>query len=366
MGLLAVAVVVALVGVSNTLNTWTRTKDDGRVLVEYDIHVKVGNEDKEQFFWLPRKRQIAAAAAEVTSGRERVKRFDMVGIKSIEKLPEQQDASCIYVSGDEHLYQAGDFVVTHNTELTKQLAKLLFGDDQRHLIRFDMSEFSRAVWDMGHAVLLFDEIEKASQLVTRVLLQVLDDGRLSDDNGRQVSFLNTYIVLTTNAGSEIYETIAQYNVDDTGSGKQLMSKMKEIRRSISTTQGDNKFPPELLGRINAIVPFQPLSRSTQRNIVRNKLSAMRREVSAKHGVTLTIDSRVLQYLVDDNVDTDASAGGARAAISKMDDEVTTEVAAFINAYPHEKNVRVDVIGTMRIEDKTMLTSDSYIEVSAYR
>lgn len=265
------------------------------------------------------------------------------------------------------------------TELTKQLAKLLFGDDQRHLIRFDMSEFSldtsldtfrseltRAVWDMGHAVLLFDEIEKASQLVTRVLLQVLDDGRLSDDNGRQVSFLNTYIVLTTNAGSEIYETIAQYNVDDTGSGAQLMGKMKEIRRSISTTQGDNKFPPELLGRINAIVPFQPLSRSTQRNIVRNKLSAMRREVSTKHGVTLTIDSRVLQYLVDDNVDTDASAGGARAAISKMDDEVTTEVAAFINAHPHEKNVRVDVVGTMRIEDKTMLTSDSYIEVSAYR
>ena len=60
-------------GVSNTLKTWTRTKDDGRVLVEYDIHVKVGNEDKEQFFWLPRKRQIAAAAAPATSGRERVK-----------------------------------------------------------------------------------------------------------------------------------------------------------------------------------------------------------------------------------------------------------------------------------------------------
>lgn len=366
-------------GVSNTLNVWTRTKADGRVLVEYDVHVKVGNEYKEQFFWLPRKKQIAAAAAEATSGRQRVKKFDMVGIKSIEKLPEQQSASCIYVSGEEHLYQAGEFIVTHNTELTKQLARLLFGDDQRHLIRFDMSEFAldsslttfrseltRAVWDMGHAVLLFDEIEKASQLVTRVLLQVLDDGRLSDDNGRQVSFLNTYIVLTTNAGSEIYETIAQYNVDDTGSGRQLVDKMKEIRRSISTTQGDNKFPPELLGRINAIVPFQPLSRETQRSIVRNKLAAMRQEVMTKHNAKVAIHPRVLQYLVDDHVDTDSSAGGARAAIAKMDDEVTTEVAAFINAHPNERNLRVDVIGTMRSEDKNLLKSDSYIEVSAHR
>ncbi|MCK9871432.1 AAA family ATPase [Nocardiopsis dassonvillei] len=265
------------------------------------------------------------------------------------------------------------------TELTKQLALLLFGDDQRHLIRFDMSEFAREesldlfrseltkrVWDMGHAVLLFDEIEKAASAITRVLLQVLDDGRLSDDNGRQVSFLNTYIVLTTNAGSEIYETIAQYNVDDSGSGKQLVEKMKEIRRSISTTQGDNKFPPELLGRIDAIVPFQPLSRETQRKIVKNKLRQMRREVMVKHGVRVEIAERVLQYLIDDHADTDSNAGGARAAIAKMTDEVTTAIAAFVNAYSHERVLRVDVRGTMRSEDKGLLKSESHIEVAAAR
>ncbi|BAS11905.1 ATP-dependent Clp protease ATP-binding subunit ClpA [Arthrobacter sp. Hiyo8] len=109
------------------------------------------------------------------------------------------------------------------SELTKQLAKLLFGDDQRHLIRFDMSEFAedsslqlfrseltKRVWDRSHAVVLIDEVEKASAMVTRLLLQVLDDGRLTDDNNRQVSFLNTYIVLTTNAASEVYKTIADY------------------------------------------------------------------------------------------------------------------------------------------------------------
>lgn len=366
-------------GVSNTLKTWTRTKDDGRVLVEYDVHVKIGNEDKEQFFWLPRKRQIAAAAAEATAGRTRVKKFDMVGISSIEKLEDQQSASCIYVDDDEHLYQAGQFIVTHNTELTKQLAKLLFGDDKGHLIRFDMTEYARdeslglfrseltkRVWDMGHAVLLFDEIEKASSLISRVLLQVLDDGRLSDDNGRQVSFLNTYIVMTTNAGSEIYQTVANYNVDDEGSGKELLERMKEIKDSITSTQGDDKFPPELLGRIDSIVPFQPLSRETQRKIVLNKLRQMVQEVMAKHGVKVQMSERVVQYLIDDKAETDSDAGGARGVISKMTDEVTTEIAAFINAHPGERVLRVDVVGVMRSEHKRTLKSDSYIEVAASR
>lgn len=268
---------------------------------------------------------------------------------------------------------------TGKTELTKQLARLLFGDDQGHLIRFDMSEFARPdsldlfrseltkrVWDMGHAVILFDEIEKADSAITRVLLQVLDDGRLSDDHGRQVSFLNTYIVLTTNAGSEIYKMIAQYNVDDTGSGKELMSKMKEIKRSISTTQGDNKFPPELLGRIDAIVPFQPLSRSTQERIVENKLLQMAREVLAKHGIRTKVSDRVLTYLVEDQIDTESDEGGARGAIATLTSHVLTEVATFVNKNPHEKVIRVDIVGKMKHEDKNILKSEAYVEVSGAR
>ena len=265
------------------------------------------------------------------------------------------------------------------TELTKQLARLLFGDDQRHLIRFDMSEFAqdssmdlfrseltKRVWDLSHAVLLFDEIEKASAMVTRLLLQVLDDGRLSDDNNREVSFLNTYIVLTTNAGSEIYETIARYAADDTGSGEQLLKYDKLIRRSISETSADNRFPPELLGRIDAIVPFQPLSEDTLRKIVRNKLRSMVQEVLVKHNVRVDIDERVLQYLIEDKADTDSNAGGARTAVAKMTDEVTTGVAAFINEHPSERRIRIDVVGELVSDNKDMLTSDAHIEVSALR
>lgn len=303
----------------------------------------------------------------------------MVGVKSIEKLPEQQSSSCIYVNDEEHLYQAGQFVVTHNTELTKQLARLLFGDDQRHLIRFDMTEYAedssfaafrseltKRVWDLSHAVLLFDEVEKASAMVTRVLLQVLDDGRLNDDNNREVSFLNTYIVLTTNAGSEIYKDIAQYAADDTGSGKQLLEYEKLIRRSISSTTGDNRFPPELLGRIDAIVPFQPLSLPTQQKIVWKKLRQMVQEVFVKHNVRVDVDARVLQYLIEDKGDTDSDAGGARAAVAKLTDEVTTAVAAFLNEHTSERRIRIDVVGDLVSDDKNLLSSDAYVEVSAAR
>ncbi|MFG3403791.1 AAA family ATPase [Streptomyces sp. NPDC048142] len=265
------------------------------------------------------------------------------------------------------------------TELTKQLAKLLFGDDQRHLIRFDMTEYAedssfatfrseltKRVWDLSHAVLLFDEVEKASAMVTRVLLQVLDDGRLNDDNNREVSFLNTYIVLTTNAGSEIYKSISQYAADDTGSGKQLMEYEKLIRRSISSTTGDNRFPPELLGRIDAIVPFQPLSLPTQQKIVRRKLRQMVQEVFVKHNVRVDVDSRVLQYLIEDKGDTDSDAGGARAAVAKLTDEVTTAVATFLNEHPSERRIRIDVVGDLVSDDKNLLSSDAYAEVSAVR
>lgn len=364
-------------GVSNTMNVYTRTKDDGRVLVEYVINVKSSNDDKARFFWLERKRAIAEEAQIAIADRERVKTFDMVGITKIEKLPYRESSSCIYVADDEHLYQAGDFIVTHNTEVTKQLAKILFGDDQRHLVRFDMSEWgrddsvdlfreelARHVWATSHCVLLFDEIEKASPLVVRLLLQVLDDGRLSDKDGRQVSFLNTYIVLTTNAGSEIYRTIGEYNADDHGSEETMRDYEKIIETSIKSEDG-GKFPPELLGRIDAIVPFQPLSRATLRKIMTKKLAEMITDVKRKHGIHVTVDGRVLEFLVEDEARSDSDSGGARDMVRRMQRFVTTEIAAFINEHPHERNIAVSIEGTLRSEDVSILKSDARVVVHPY-
>lgn len=364
-------------GVSNVLKVYTRTrtKDDGteREMTEYVVRVKVGNEDKVQFFDLPRKREIAERAVVATSGRERVKKFDMVGIKSIEKLPEQDTAKCIYVDNDEHLYQAGQHIVTHNTEMTKQLADILFGDHGNRLIRFDMTEFAlesslptfkteltQKVSDMGHAVILFDEIEKANPVITRLLLQILDDGRMRDDHGRQVSFLNCYIIITTNAGSEVYKTIARYNADDQGSAEAIREYEKVIRASIQSVSSG--FPPELLGRLDAIVPFQPLSRNTQNKIVRKKLLELRDQIYARHGVKVRFDPRVLTYITEDKVDVETDAGGARAAVRLLNDEVATEIAMFLNRHKHVNTLQVSVQGTMRNEDKGMLKSKAKIVV----
>ena len=266
---------------------------------------------------------------------------------------------------------------TGKSEVTKQLAKILFGDDQRHLVRFDMTEWGRddsvdlfreelalQVWATSHCVLLFDEIEKASPLVVRLLLQVLDDGRLSDKDGRQVSFLNTYIVLTTNAGSEIYRTIGEYNADDHGSEASMREYEKVIEESIKSTDG-GKFPPELLGRIDAIVPFQPLSRPTLRKIMMKKLSALKADVKRKHGIDLTIDKRVVDFLVEDESRSDSDAGGARDMVRRMQRYLATEVAAFINEHPEERVIAAKIDGTLRSEDVTILKSDARVVVLPY-
>ena len=280
------------------------------------------------------------------------------------------------VDDDEHLYQAGQYIVTHNTETVKQLGRILFDDaSNRSVIRFDMTEFANAdslerfrqdlttrVWERPYSIILLHEIEKACAPVTRILLQVLDDGRLSDQNGREVSFINSYIIMTTNAGSEIYDTIAQYAVDDTGSGKEMKKYDKLIRESISSTTGEGRFPPELLGRIDCIVPFQPLSESTQRKIIGAKLGKLMLEVKEKHGVELKIKKSVLDYLIKDNLDTEASAGGARAAVAKMESEVTTAVARYINAHPEDTSLVVEVAGEMSSANKSMLESTAYIVI----
>lgn len=262
------------------------------------------------------------------------------------------------------------------TEITKQLANLLFADD-RSLIRFDMTEYSNPdslerfrveltnrVWARPYSIILFDEIEKACGEVTRILLQVLDDGRLIDENDREVTFTNAYIIMTTNAGNEIYKTIAQYNEDNTGSGEQIMRYDKVIRRSLVEAQGSNRFPPELLGRIDCIVPFQPLSHDTQKRIVSMKLNKIKEKVSKLHNIQLIIYKNVITYLVDDRLDTQSDSGGARDIMNKINSEVIGAISIYINEHKGRevRTLYVSVAGKMASSDKTKLVSEAYIKV----
>lgn len=264
------------------------------------------------------------------------------------------------------------------TEMTKQLAEILF-QDQRRLLRFDMTEYANddslerfrdllttRIWEHPYSIVLLDEIEKACSAVTRLLLQVLDDGRLTNRNNREVSFTNCYIVLTTNAGSEIYKTIAQYGESNSEKDMEIIAKKydKLIRRSLSETSGDNRFPPELIGRIDVMVPFQPLSRDTMSNIVKMKLRKLKEQVCARHGVHLVIDKDVIRYLVEDNLSTDSDSGGARIVMSKLETEVTTNVARYINEHPFASRIAVKVDGDMAIDNKRQLESRASIKVLA--
>lgn len=305
-----------------------------------------------------------------------------VDIISITKLDEQQETFCIYVDDDEHLYQAENNIVTHNTEMTKSLAEILF-DDRHSLIRFDMTEYSNPetlerfreelcmrVWERPFSIVLLDEIEKAAPEVTRLLLQVLDDARLMDSHSREVSFKNTYIILTTNAASEVYKEIAAYLDDEkeemsgkkiSGMTNQFSRYRKLIRRALIET-GDNQFPPELYNRIDEVIPFAPLNRNTLEKITIVKLKDLQKQVHKKHNIKVSFSVDVPFYLLYEDADVGTDAGGARGVVRKLTTDITSEVAKVINEYPGVTHLYVDVVGDMVYKNKNIRQSKASIVV----
>jgi ATP-dependent Clp protease ATP-binding subunit ClpC len=223
------------------------------------------------------------------------------------------------------------------------------------------SELTIKVSTIPYCIILLDEIEKACPEVTRLLLQVLDDGRLIDDNEREVTFRNAYIIITTNAGNEVYKTISAYEESDKADFKKLEKYDKLIRESIRSESG-SKFPPELLGRIDCIVPFQPLSKKTMMRILGMKIEAIANMVKQKHNVTLHVDKNIFVYLIFDKLDTDSDSGGARIVVSKLERELIVPLSRYINEHPFEKEVFISVDGDMAIYDKRQLESKAYVYV----
>ena len=339
----------------------------------YDLLVRAGYSDKCRFFLSKKKLNMLSG-----SFNDEFDRYDWLGIVNVKRLDIQEKTTCIYVEDEEHLYQAGQYIVTHNTEMTKQLAKILF-DNDRSLIRMDMTEYALEdslnrfreelttnVWARPYSIILLDEIEKACGPVTRLLLQVLDDGRLIDRHNREVTFKNAYIVMTTNAGSEVYKTIAQYSPDDKGSGAFINKYEKLIRDSINGTTRENTFPPELLGRIDCIVPFQPLSERTMIKICHNKLQDLCKSISQKYNIDVVMSQEILDFIVREKMTTDSDAGGARAIISNIEKYVTSNLSRFINNIDTYKmtnrTIYVYVEGEMAVNHKSMLESDARIVV----
>jgi len=197
------------------------------------------------------------------------------------------------------------------TELVRALAEFLF-DSEKAMIRIDMSEYmekhtvsrligsppgyvgfeeggqlTEAVRRRPYSVVLLDEIEKAHADVTNVLLQILEDGRLTDGQGRTVDFRNTLITMTSNIGSDLI-------LESGGRGGE------GIRRSLMAAL-QSHFRPELLNRIDEIIIFEPLSREALREIVKLELQKVERRVRDKE-ITIEADDRVLDLLAREGYD----------------------------------------------------------------
>lgn len=274
------------------------------------------------------------------------------------------------------------------TETAKVLARALFGDDSRHLLRYDMTEYSApsdaqrfrsdissGIWAMPHAVVLLDEVEKANPAVVRLLLQILDDGRLSDDYGRQVTFVDAYIIMTTNAGvrgTGVFNTIAQWNGsrrdgEDDPDDAPLADYEQPIRKAIlnDRTNGSYSFSPELLARIDCVVPYQPLDSSAMLGIVRGSLARFADDMRSRRGVSIEYDDRVVRYIALEKAPPtdDPDAGSARYANSLIDDAVKSAVAMAMIKDPLVSGLRLGVEGAMRIDDPDIVKGRARISVS---
>lgn len=288
------------------------------------------------------------------------------------------DRLYISVAGlNDHTRPRGSFLFagstgTGKTELCKTMANVLFGSDDR-MIRFDMSEYSEEssvtalrqrmteqIWEHPSSVVLLDEIEKAAPACTKLMLQVLDDARMSDEHGREVSFKDAYIVFTTNAGAETFsdlQAMYQKQVSDMSDDevqheqrKLLKSYMPLIQRALQSKAA--QFPPELLGRFDTIVPFSGIAVSTRYKICKVQLDKLKQNVLKEHGVHLHIDSNVNDYIVREHLGANAAnAGGGREIRRRIDADVVSKVAEVLVKYPKMKDLRVTVLGHMSWNDK---------------
>ena len=224
------------------------------------------------------------------------------------------------------------------TELAKALAQALF-DDERNMVRIDMSEYmekhavSRLVgappgyvgYDEGgqlteavrrkpYSVVLFDEIEKAHPDVFNILLQLLDDGRLTDNQGRTVDFKNTIVIMTSNIGSAyLTENIRQDGSVDPAVKERVLGQLRDC------------FRPEFINRVDDIVVFSPLTEAQIGGIIDIALSAVARRL-ADRDITLTLTEDARRFIAKASY---SPAYGARPVKRYLQKYVETELAAML-------------------------------------
>ena len=228
------------------------------------------------------------------------------------------------------------------TELAKALAEFLFNDENM-MTRIDMSEYQESFavtrligappgyvgYDEGgqlteavrrkpYSVVLFDEIEKAHPDVFNILLQVLDDGRLTDGKGRTVNFKNTILIMTSNVGSEIIQEEINKSAASDGLSRERLEKCKSMVMNLLK----QRVRPEFLNRIDEVIMFQPLTKADVKGILNLQINTIK-EMLEEKGVSLEFTERALDYLAGKGYDI---AYGARPIKRLLQKELVNELA----------------------------------------
>ena len=248
------------------------------------------------------------------------------------------------------------------TELSKTLAAAMFGEES-NLIRVDMSEYmekysvSKMIgsppgyvgYDEGgqlsekvrrnpYSVILFDEIEKAHPDVLNILLQVLDDGHITDAQGRKVSFKNTVIIMTSNAGAEAIMSPKRLGFDN-GDGSK--DKDYEFMKSRVMEEIKHLFKPEFLNRIDEIIVFHPMTRENIRAIADVLLKELRQRARAELGIHLSLDEKAKDFLAEKGYDPKFGARPLRRTIqSYLENPLSEEI--LIGRVTRDCTVRITV------------------------
>ena len=255
------------------------------------------------------------------------------------------------------------------TELAKALAEFLFNDENM-ITRIDMSEYqerhtvSRLVgappgyvgYDEGgqlteavrrkpYSVVLLDEIEKAHPDVFNVLLQVLDDGRLTDNKGRTVDFKNTILIMTSNAGSDIIQSYMERLPEVDGVNAQAIAERRALLDECSSRVLDvlkQTVRPEFLNRIDEIIMFDPLSKADIRDILHIQMEDLRHKLS-ENGISIDFTPAFEDYMVEHGYD---PSYGARPVKRLMQRELVNLLAKSIldGTVHRDSTIKVDSAG----------------------
>jgi ATP-dependent Clp protease ATP-binding subunit ClpC len=228
------------------------------------------------------------------------------------------------------------------THLCKQLAKFMFGDEDA-LIQIDMSEYmekhnasrlvgappgyvgyeeggqlTEKVRRRGYSVVLFDEIEKAHSDVFNMLLQIMEEGRLTDSFGRHVDFRNTILIMTSNIGADVLKnqtTLGFKKVQSDGS----YQAMKEML----TKEVEKHFRPEFLNRLDDVIVFRPLTREDLTHIIHLEMKGVENRV-AKKGIRIELSADALEFLIDQGYNPDYGARPLKRAIERLIEDPLSE------------------------------------------